>query len=74
MTSRTNICFSIPHEVMYDKRHELGSRVLFGEMWAMTIRYGYCYAKNEHFMTILNMPRTAFAEPEGSPSAWLRHD
>lgn len=56
----TNISFSIPYEVMIDTTLNLASRVLYAEVLAMSIKYGYCWASNHHFAQVLGISeRTA---------------
>lgn len=56
----TNINFSIPYEVMIDTKLNLASRVLYAEVLAMSVKYGYCWASNHHFAKVLGISeRTA---------------
>lgn len=52
----TNLSFTIPLDVMTDKNINLVSRVIYAEILAMSIKEGYCWASNAHFVEVLGIP------------------
>jgi len=47
----------IPHPIIDDPKLSRCDHEIYGEISALTNKYGYCYANNQHFIKSLRMSR-----------------
>lgn len=56
----------IPAEVRYDKDLKPNEKLLYGEIWALAQKEGYCWASNNYFAELYNVYPTTI-------SKWIKH-
>ena len=65
MKERPNYYSIIPAHVRYDKELKPMEIIMYGELTALSNKYGYSYASNKYFSELYNVHKTV--------STWISH-
>ena len=66
IAEKPNYYAIIPANVRYDSELRANEKLLFGEITALTDKYGECWANNKYFSELYNVKPNAIA-------TWIRH-
>jgi len=52
----------IPDFVRYNQNLKASSKLMFGEIWALTSKEGYCFATNSYFANVYGLSKTTISD------------
>ena len=61
MSEKPNLFAIIPAKVRYDKNLRANEKLLYGELTALTNKYGYCFASNNYFAELYGVTPQAIS-------------
>ena len=61
MVEKPNMFAIIPADVRYDKNLRANEKLLYGELTALTNKYGYCFASNNYFAELYGVTPQAIS-------------
>ena len=62
MENKKNYYAIIPADVRYNKNLTANAKLLYGELTALSNKYGYCFASNSYFAELYGVSNTSISK------------